>query len=67
MSVGFSYDRDTQGKCVKCGICGTSNRGRKESLVSMLVKWSNREAALKVTKLARFMKSGKIFTVETRI
>ena len=29
MSVGSNYDRDTQGKCVKCGSCGTSNRGRK--------------------------------------
>ena len=29
MSVGLNYDRDTQGKCVKCGTCGTSNRGRK--------------------------------------
>ena len=27
MSVGPNYDRDTQGKCVECGICGTSNRG----------------------------------------
>ena len=29
MSVGSNYDRDTQGKCVKCGSCGASNRGRK--------------------------------------
>ena len=30
MSVGYDLDdRDTQGKCVKCGSCGTSNRGRK--------------------------------------
>ena len=28
-SVGPNYDRDTQGKCVKCGSCGTSNRGKK--------------------------------------
>ena len=29
MSVGPNYDRDIQVKCVKCGSCGTSNRGRK--------------------------------------
>ena len=29
MSVGSNYDRDTQGKCIKCGSCGASNRGRK--------------------------------------
>ena len=29
MSVGPYYHWDTQGKCVKCGICGTSNRSRK--------------------------------------
>ena len=29
MSEGLNYDRDKQGKRVKCGICGTSNRGRK--------------------------------------
>ena len=29
MSVGSNYDRDTQGKFVKCGSCGASNRGRK--------------------------------------
>ena len=37
MPVGPNYDPDTQGKCVKCGISGTSNRVGKESLVSMLV------------------------------
>ena len=29
MSVGPNYHQDTQSKCVKCGICGTSDRGRK--------------------------------------
>ena len=29
MSVDPNYNRDTQGKCVKCGSCGTSNRGKK--------------------------------------
>ena len=65
MSIGPNYHRDTQGKCVKCGICETSNR--KESLVSMRVKWSKRVVALKVTKQARFINSGKILTVEAKI
>ena len=25
----LSYDKDRQGECVKCGTCGTSNKGRK--------------------------------------
>ena len=29
MSAGPNYHRDTLGKCVKCGMYGTSNRGRK--------------------------------------
>ena len=40
---------------------------RKESLVSMRVKWSKRVVALKVTKQARFIKSDKILTVEAKI
>ena len=64
MSVGPNYDRDTQGKC---GSCGTSNRGRKKSLVSMHVKWSRRVVALKVTKQGRFIKSDKVVTVEVKI
>ena len=40
---------------------------RKESLVSMRVKWSKRVVALKVTKQARFIKSDKILTVEVKI
>ena len=39
----------------------------KERLVSMHVKWSRRLVALKVTKQARFIKSGKILTVEAKI
>ena len=38
----------------------------KESLVSIRVKWSKRVVALKVTKQARFIKSGKILTVEAK-
>ena len=67
MSVGSNYDRDTQGKCVKCGSCGASNRGRKKRLVSMRVKWSKRVVVLKVTKQVRFIKSDKILTVEVKI
>ena len=40
---------------------------RKESLVSMRVKWSRRVVALKVTKQARFIKSDELLTVEVKI
>ena len=39
----------------------------KESLVSMRVKLSRRVVALKVTKQARSIKSGKTLTVEVKI
>ena len=67
ISVGPNYDQDTQGNVLNVEFVEHRTGVGKESLVSMRVKWSRRVVALKVIKQARFIKSGKILTVEEKI
>ena len=67
MSVGPNYHRDTPGKCVKCGIYGTSNRGRKRKsgiYVCQVVKEGNSFKSNQTGEV--YKKSGKILTVEAK-
>ena len=63
MSVGSNYDRDTQGKCVKCGSCGASNRGRKRKSGIYACQVVEEGSSFKSNQT----KSDKILTVEVKI